>query len=47
MTQAKPSGAEIIKSTSRGLRGPLDAELGAEAAKGVLSEAAYTLLKFH
>lgn len=47
MTQAKPSGAEIIKAASQGLRGPLDAELSAEAAKGGLSEASYTLLKFH
>ena len=47
MTQGKPSGAETIKATSLGLRGPLDAELSAEAAKGGLSEAAYTLLKFH
>jgi sulfite reductase beta subunit-like hemoprotein len=47
MTNAKPSGAETIKAASLGLRGPLDAELSAEAAKGGLSEASYTLLKFH
>lgn len=47
MTQAKPSGAELIKAASQGLRGPLNAELSAEAAKGGLSEASYTLLKFH
>lgn len=47
MTQGKPSGAETIKAQSLGLRGPLDAELSAAAAKGGLSEASYTLLKFH
>jgi sulfite reductase beta subunit-like hemoprotein len=47
MTQAKPSGAEIIKAASQGLRGPFGAELSAEAVKGGLSEAAYNLLKFH
>ncbi len=47
MTTGKPSGAETIKATSLGLRGPLDAELRAEAVQGGLSEAAYTLLKFH
>ncbi len=47
MAHAKPSGAEIIKAASQGLRGPLGAELGAEVVKGGLSEAAYTLLKFH
>ncbi len=47
MTNAKPSGAETIKATSLGLRGPLEAELSAEATKGGLSEASYTLLKFH
>ncbi|MEI6160054.1 MAG: NADPH-dependent assimilatory sulfite reductase hemoprotein subunit, partial [Roseococcus sp.] len=47
MADTKPSGAEIIKAASQGLRGPLDAELSEEAAKGGLSEASYTLLKFH
>jgi sulfite reductase beta subunit-like hemoprotein len=47
MTNAKPIGAETIKATSLGLRGPLEAELSAEATKGGLSEASYTLLKFH
>lgn len=47
MTNAKLSGAETIKAASLGLRGPLDAELSADAAPGGLSEAAYTLLKFH
>jgi sulfite reductase beta subunit-like hemoprotein len=47
MIGIKPSGAETIKAASLGLRGPLDAELSAEAAKGGLSEASYTLLKFH
>lgn len=43
----KPSGAEGIKAGSAGLRGPIAGELAAEAARGGLSEAAYTLLKFH
>lgn len=47
MTQGKPSAAETIKAQSFGLRGPLDAELSALAGKGGLSEASYTLLKFH
>ncbi len=47
MSDAKPSGAETIKRESQGLRGPLDAEISAAAAKGGLSEASYTLLKFH
>jgi sulfite reductase beta subunit-like hemoprotein len=38
---------ETIKSDSRGLRGPIAAELDAAEARGGLSEAAYTLLKFH
>lgn len=47
MSVAKPSGAEIIKAGSRALRGPLAEEISAKAAKGGLSEASYTLLKFH
>lgn len=47
MTGTTRSGAETIKAASQGLRGPLHAELSAEAAPGGLSEAAYTLLKFH
>ena len=47
MANTQPSAAEIIKASSLGLRGPLDTELGAVAALGGLSEAAYTLLKFH
>ncbi|MDB5379305.1 MAG: NADPH-dependent assimilatory sulfite reductase hemoprotein subunit [Rubritepida sp.] len=43
----KPTGAETIKSESAGLRGPIAAEISSEAARGGLSEAAYTLLKFH
>ncbi|UPY36113.1 NADPH-dependent assimilatory sulfite reductase hemoprotein subunit [Sediminicoccus sp. KRV36] len=47
MLETKLSGAETIKAASLGLRGPLAAEISAEAARGGLSEAAYTLLKFH
>ena len=43
----KPSGAEAIKLASRGLRGSIAEELAAADAPGGLSEAAYTLLKFH
>ena len=43
----KPSGAEAIKSGSAGLRGSIATEISVEAARGGLSEAAYTLLKFH
>jgi sulfite reductase beta subunit-like hemoprotein len=43
----RPSGAETIKEASRGLRGPIAEELAAPAARGGLSDAAYTLLKFH
>ena len=41
------SAAEGIKAASEGLRGPLAAELAQPEARGGLSEAAYTLLKFH
>ncbi|WP_043833113.1 NADPH-dependent assimilatory sulfite reductase hemoprotein subunit [Muricoccus aerilatus] len=44
---AKPSGAEAIKSASAGLRGTIAEELAQADAPGGLSEAAYTLLKFH
>ena len=44
---AKPSGAETIKLSSAGLRGTIAEELAAADAPGGLSEAAYTLLKFH
>lgn len=43
----KLSPAEGIKTGSLGLRGPIAAELDAAQAKGGLSEASYTLLKFH
>ncbi|WP_424812546.1 NADPH-dependent assimilatory sulfite reductase hemoprotein subunit [Roseococcus sp. YIM B11640] len=43
----KVSGAEIIKSESAGLRGPIAEEIGHAGEKGGLSEASYTLLKFH
>lgn len=43
----KLSAAEHIKAESAGLRGPLAAEITAPEARGGLSEAAYTLLKFH
>jgi len=42
-----PSPAEAIKANSHGLRGPIAAELAAGSVRGGLSEAAYTLLKFH
>ena len=45
--EKKPSGAEAIKLASAGLRGPIAEEIDAEAARGGLSEASYTLLKFH
>lgn len=41
------ANAEAIKRDSRGLRGPLLEELGSPAGKDGLSEASYTLLKFH
>ncbi|MBY0336003.1 MAG: NADPH-dependent assimilatory sulfite reductase hemoprotein subunit [Acetobacteraceae bacterium] len=41
------SGVEAIKASSNGLRGSVAEELAAPGAKGGLSEAAYTLLKFH
>ena len=41
------SAAEQIKAESAGLRGTLAAELSTPEARGGLSEAAYTLLKFH
>lgn len=41
------NSAEIIKRESLGLRGPIAQEIAAEAAPGGLSDAAYTLLKFH
>ncbi len=43
----RPSGAEGIKQASRGLRGTIAEEIAAPEARGGLSEAAYTLLKFH
>lgn len=43
----RPSAAEGIKQDSRGLRGSIAEEIAAPAARGGLSEAAYTLLKFH
>ena len=46
-TEKKPSGAEAIKLASTGLRGPIAEEIDAEAARGGLTEASYTLLKFH
>lgn len=47
MAIGKPSAAEGIKADSEGLRGSIAAELAAADAPGGLSEAAYTLLKFH
>lgn len=41
------ANAEAIKRESRGLRGPLATELAVPAGKDGLSEASYTLLKFH
>jgi sulfite reductase beta subunit-like hemoprotein len=41
------ANAEAIKRDSRGLRGPLAEELAVPAGKDGLSEASYTLLKFH
>ncbi|MDB5414353.1 MAG: NADPH-dependent assimilatory sulfite reductase hemoprotein subunit [Rubritepida sp.] len=43
----KATGTETIKAESAGLRGPIAAEISADAPKGGLSEASYTLLKFH
>jgi sulfite reductase beta subunit-like hemoprotein len=43
----KPSGAEGIKLASAGLRGPIAEEIASEDARGGISEASYTLLKFH
>jgi sulfite reductase beta subunit-like hemoprotein len=43
----RPSAAEAIKEGSRGLRGSIAEEITAPEARGGLSEAAYTLLKFH
>ncbi|WP_458094517.1 NADPH-dependent assimilatory sulfite reductase hemoprotein subunit [Roseomonas sp. WA12] len=43
----QPSGAEGIKLSSAGLRGTIAEELAAADAPGGLSEASYTLLKFH
>lgn len=44
---AKASGAEAIKSASNGLRGTIAEELAQDGAPGGLSEATFTLLKFH
>lgn len=43
----RPSAAEAIKEASHGLRGTIAEELAASEMRGGLSEAAYTLLKFH
>ena len=43
---AAPSGAETLKKDSRGLRGSVAAEIAGHPRGGV-SEAAYSLLKFH
>lgn len=43
----QPSAAEGIKLASAGLRGTIAEELAAADAPGGLSEASYTLLKFH
>lgn len=48
MTQAaKPSGVEITKAESHGLRGGIAAELAASDVRGGITEASYNLLKFH
>ncbi|WP_431285308.1 NADPH-dependent assimilatory sulfite reductase hemoprotein subunit [Humitalea sp. 24SJ18S-53] len=44
---SKPSAVEGQKQESLALRGTIGAELAAEAAVGGVSEATYTLLKFH
>lgn len=46
-TVKPPSGAEAIKRGSLGLRGTIAEEIGADEVRGGLSEASYTLLKFH
>lgn len=43
----KPSGVEVSKLSSRGLRGDIAAELAQRDARGGISENAYNLLKFH
>lgn len=43
----KPSAVEGQKQDSLALRGTIGAELAAEATRGGVSEATYTLLKFH
>ncbi|WP_207538414.1 NADPH-dependent assimilatory sulfite reductase hemoprotein subunit [Sabulicella rubraurantiaca] len=43
----KASEVEAIKSESQGLRGSIAQEIGSRDTVGGLSEAAYTLLKFH
>jgi sulfite reductase beta subunit-like hemoprotein len=43
----KPSGVEVSKLASRGLRGDIAGQLAARDARGGISENAYNLLKFH
>ncbi|MCW8084058.1 NADPH-dependent assimilatory sulfite reductase hemoprotein subunit [Sabulicella glaciei] len=43
----KAGEVEAIKAASQGLRGPIAKEIGGRNSGGGLSEAAYTLLKFH
>jgi len=47
MTPAKPTGVEVSKINSLGLRGSLGLEVSAVAERGGVSEDAYNLLKFH
>ena len=43
----KPSGVELSKAASRGLRGDIAEQLAATEARGGISENAYNLLKMH
>ncbi|MBX9701984.1 MAG: NADPH-dependent assimilatory sulfite reductase hemoprotein subunit [Acetobacteraceae bacterium] len=43
----KPSGVEVSKLASRGLRGDIAEQLAARDPRGGISENAYNLLKFH
>lgn len=46
-TQKKPTGVEISKLASRGLRGGVAAELSSTETRGGVSEDSFNLLKFH
>ncbi len=47
MTPLKLSGAEAVKANSRGLRGDIAREINLPHGSSGISEASYTLLKFH